>query len=42
MYKPDMVLELEDGIIILEFQSTYVDVDDKRRFRFYTALFDLN
>ena len=41
MYKPDMVFELEDRIIILEFQSTYVDVDDKRKFRFYTALFDL-
>lgn len=40
MYKPDMVFELEDKIIILEFQSTYVDVDDKRRFRFYSALFD--
>ena len=31
MYKPDMVFELEDRIIILEFQSTYVDVDDKRK-----------
>ena len=40
MYKPDMVFELKDKIIILEFQSTYVDVDDKRRFRFYSALFD--
>lgn len=41
MYKPDLVLELKDKIIILEFQSTNVDVKDKRRFRFYTALFDL-
>ncbi|WP_407423678.1 hypothetical protein [Methanobrevibacter sp.] len=41
MYKPDLVFELEDKIVILEFQSTYVDVKDKRRFRFYTALFDL-
>lgn len=40
MYKPDLVFELEDKIVILEFQSTYVDVDDKRRFRFYTALID--
>ena len=38
MYKPDLVFELEDKIIILEFQSTYVDVNDKRRFRFYSAL----
>lgn len=40
MYKPDLVFELEDKIVILEFQSTYVDVDDKRRFRFYSAIFD--
>jgi len=40
MYKPDLVFELEDRIIILEFQSSYVDVNDKRRFRFYTALID--
>lgn len=40
MYKPDLVFELEDKIVILEFQSTFVDVDDKRRFRFYTALID--
>lgn len=40
MYKPDLVIELEDKIIIFEFQSSYVDVNDKRRFRFYSALFD--
>lgn len=40
MYKPDLVFELEDRIIILEFQSSYVNVADKRRFRFYSALFD--
>lgn len=40
MYKPDMVFELEDKIIILEFQSSYVNISDKRRFRFYSALFD--
>ena len=40
MYKPDMVFELEDKIIILEFQSSYVDIRDKKRFRFYSALFD--
>ncbi len=40
MYKPDMVFELEDKIIILEFQSTYVDISDKKRFRLYSALFD--
>lgn len=40
MYKPDMVFELEDKIIILEFQSSYVNTADKRRFRFYSALFD--
>lgn len=40
MYKPDLVFELEDRIVILEFQSTYVNINDKRRFRFYTALID--
>lgn len=40
MYKPDMVFELENRIIILEFQSTYVDISDKKRFRLYSALFD--
>ena len=40
MYKPDMVFELEDRVIVLEFQSSYVDVTDKRRFRFYSALID--
>lgn len=40
MYKPDMVFELEDRIIILEFQSTYVDISDKKRFILYSALFD--
>ncbi len=40
MYKPDMVFELEDRIVIIEFQSSYVDTADKRRFRFYSALFD--
>ena len=40
MYKPNMVFELEDRIIILEFQSTYVDISDKKRFRLYSALFD--
>ena len=28
MYKPDLVFELEEKIIILEFQSSYVDVND--------------
>ena len=40
MYKPDMVFELEDRIVILEFQSTYVDISDKKRFGLYSALFD--
>lgn len=40
MYKPDLVFEMEDKIIILEFQSSYVNIHDKKRFRFYSALFD--
>ena len=39
MYKPDLIMELKDKIIIFEFQSSRVDTRDKRRFRFYTALF---
>ena len=37
---PDLIMELEDRIIIFEFQSTRVNTKDKRRFRFYSALFD--
>ena len=40
MYKLDFVIELTDKIYIIEFQSTYVDIHDKKRFRFYTALID--
>ena len=40
MYKPDFVIEVSDKIYIIEFQSTYVYINDKKRFRFYTALFD--
>lgn len=40
MYKPDLVFELTDKITIFEFQSTYIDIHDKKRFRFYTALYD--
>lgn len=40
MYKPDLIMELKGKIIIFEFQSIRVDTRDKRRFRFYTALFD--
>ena len=42
IYKPDIVLELEDKILILEFQSTYVDSADQRRFRHYTSILDIN
>ena len=40
MYKPDLVFELKDKIVIVEFQSSYVDIHDKKRFRFYTAIYD--
>jgi hypothetical protein len=40
MYKPDFVLEVTEKIYIIEFQSTYIDINDKKRFRFYTALID--
>lgn len=39
MYKPDFVIEVLDKIYIIEFQSTYVEIKDKR-FRFYSALID--
>ena len=41
MYKPDIVFELDDKIVILEFQSSYVNVGDERRFRFYSSIIDL-
>ena len=40
-YKPDLVLELDDKILILEFQSTAVDHANQRRFRHYTSLLDM-
>lgn len=40
MYKPDLVIEVEDRIYIIEFQSTSVGVNVKKRFRFYSALID--
>lgn len=40
MYKPDFVIEVLDKIYIIEFQSTYVEIKDKKRFRFYSALID--
>lgn len=40
MYKPDLVFETKDKIIILEFQSSYIDINDKKRFRLYTAIID--
>ena len=40
MYKPDLVLELETKIYIIEFQSSVVDIRDEKRFRFYSALVD--
>lgn len=40
MYKPDLVIEVEGKIYIIEFQSTYVDIYDKKRFRLYSALVD--
>lgn len=40
MYKPDLVIEVEGKIYIIEFQSTYVDIYDKKRFRLYSSLVD--
>ena len=40
MYKPDLVIEVEDKIYIIEFQSTSVGIHVKKRFRFYSALID--
>lgn len=39
-YKPDLIIETEDKIYILEFQSSKVELKDKKRFRFYSALID--
>ena len=41
MFKPDHVIEFLDKISIFEFQSTKIKWNEKRRFRFYTALVDM-
>lgn len=40
MYKPDFVIEVTDKIYIIEFQSTYVDIHDKKRSGFNCILID--
>ncbi|WP_299526319.1 hypothetical protein [uncultured Methanobrevibacter sp.] len=40
LYHADFIMELDHVILITEFQSTYIDLHDKRQFRLYTALKD--
>ena len=40
MYKQDLVIEVEDKLYIIEFQSSYVDIHDEKRFSLYSSLID--
>ncbi|WP_299523660.1 hypothetical protein [uncultured Methanobrevibacter sp.] len=40
IYKSDMIMELDNIIIITEFQSTIVKEFDEKRYRLYTAIVD--
>ena len=40
IYKTDMILELDQLIVLTEFQSTIVKTPDEKRYRLYTALVD--
>ncbi len=40
IYKTDMILELDQLIVLTEFQSTIVKTIDEKRYRLYTALVD--
>ena len=39
-YRTDLIIELDHVILIFEFQSTRIYLDDKRRFNIYTAIKD--
>ncbi len=39
-YRSDLIIELDHIILIFEFQSTKIYLDDKRRFNIYTAIKD--
>lgn len=41
-FKPDIILELDDKILIIEFQSTEVKDRDHKRFHVYVAITDYN
>ena len=41
-YKPDLILELDDENLIIEFQSTTINNDFSRRAHSYVALTDQN
>ena len=40
VYKTDMIMELDNVIVLTEFQSTPMRIKDDRRCRLYTALVD--
>ncbi|WP_400253677.1 hypothetical protein, partial [Methanobrevibacter smithii] len=39
-YRADLIMELDHVILMFEFQSTHIYLDDKRRFNIYTAIKD--
>ena len=42
VYRADLIIELDYVILMFEFQSTKIYLDDKRRFNIYTAIKDRN
>ena len=41
LYRPDFIARIGNIILMLEFQSTFVGITDKKRFKSYIANFDL-
>ena len=42
VYRADLIIELDHVILMFEFQSTKIYLDDKRRFNIYTPIKDRN
>ena len=40
LYKPDLIVRIGNLILMIEYQSTYVAKDDKKRFKVYISNFD--
>lgn len=40
LYRPDLIVRIDDIVLMIEFQSTVVERDDKKRFKVYLANYD--